>query len=280
MPRENSSRQSGLFFSSSAEPAWIVASSLTPQPPACRIAARSSGCVISSTASHCGFILRSSMHIPSPFGQPESTSVHGPRSNCGTPCTAPASSSRSSATAMRCPVSESARMQLRSSVVFPLPGAPASRQDPCKYGSSCSGGCRMACGTRSARDEISRMPVIQPFCTTALPQTPSRYPPGRLRYPPRSCSCTAYCDCAEAFKSICCNSACDSVSRTGSARSAPMYKTDGLCPTRSRSSSICASGMPASAVCTACGSIRTIAFCICSPPVQVYCLSASGIPSS
>ena len=39
----------------------------------------------------------------------------------------------------------------------------------------------MACGTRIASDEISRRPVMQPFCTTALPQTPIRYPPGRLR---------------------------------------------------------------------------------------------------
>ena len=211
-------------------------------------------------------MLRSSMSIPSIFGQPESTSVHGPRSNCGTPCSAPASSSRSSATATRCPVSESARMQLRSSVVFPLPGAPASRQDSCRYGSSCSGGCRMACGTRSARDEISRMPVMQPFCTTALPQTPSRYPPGRLRYPFRNCSCTAYCDCAEAFSKTCCSSFWDRTLRTGSGRSAPAYKTVGFCATRSRSSSTCASGMPVSAACTVCGSMRRISFCIPSPP--------------
>ena len=174
-----------------------------PQLAICLTAARSSGCVISSTAIHCGFMLRSSISIPSLFGQLESTSVHGPRSNCGIPRTAPASSSRSSTTATRCPAAESVRIQLRRSVVFPYPGAPASRHESHRYGSRLSGGWKISCGMRIAIDETSRIPVTQPFCTTTLPQMPMRNPPGILRYPLRNCSCTAYCDCADMFRSTC-----------------------------------------------------------------------------
>lgn len=103
------------------------------------MARRSSACVISSTATHMGFIARSSIIIAVRLPQPESTSVCAPRSNCGTPPTHPASSIRSSATATRAPASDSTRMQLRSSVVFPEPGAPAIRHEPVRYGRSPDG---------------------------------------------------------------------------------------------------------------------------------------------
>ena len=163
----------------------MVASKCTPQPASCRIAARSFGCVISSTAIQSGFMPRSSISIPSAFLQPDSTSVHGPRSNALTPPAAPASSSRSSTTATRCPASDRTRMQLRSSVVLPLPGAPASRQELSRYGRSSCGGCRISRGMRMASDETSRIPATRPPCTTALPHTPQLLLHGVLRLPAR-----------------------------------------------------------------------------------------------
>ena len=246
----------------------MVARMRTPQPKACRIPARSAGLVISSTASHSGFIPRSSICMPAAFGQPESTSVCGPRSNCGTPCTAPASSSRSSTTPTRLPAAESARMQLRSSVVLPLPGRPASRQEADKSGRSCSGGCRISCGMRMQSDEISRIPVTRPSCTTALPHTPIRTPPGTLRNPSRSCSCTAYCDWAEAASSVRCSSCCGVRSQCGSGCSTPRRRMEGTCPHRSRISSTCAAFSPSSACAASRGRICSTCFSNLSAPFQ------------
>ena len=180
----------------------MLASRPTPQFAARHIARISSAAVISSTAMTCGFIPRSTIGIPSAFGQSESTSVWLPSSICGRPLQHTAISPRSSMTATRsarCSLSpsDSTRMRSRSSVVFPPPGG--ERMSVLKsrpFSSKSCGAILLPSPTsshtmRSDSDEISFRLLTSPSLTTALPHTPRRNPPRSGRKPRRSVSMQA-----------------------------------------------------------------------------------------
>ena len=179
-----------------------LASSPTPQFAARHIARISSSAVISSTAMTCGFMPRSTIGMPTAFGQSESTSVWLPSSICARPLQHTASSQRSSMTATRsarCSASpsDSTRMRSRSSVVFPPPGGERmsvlkNRPSALKSCGAMSLPSPMCSHTmRSASDEMSFRLLTSPSRTTALPHTPRRNPPRSGKKPCRSVSMQA-----------------------------------------------------------------------------------------
>ena len=126
-----------------------------------------------------------SRRMPTAFAQPLSTSVRGPRSNCGTPRRLPASSKRVSTTPTRhgrtpaAPVAHR-RARSRSSVVLPQPGAESTsveRGSPAPSASSGSTGSAAPSTARLMR-KLSEVTSVRragtPSCPTARPHTPTR----------------------------------------------------------------------------------------------------------
>ena len=143
-------------------------------------ASASRGFVISSMARISGFMVRSSMRIPTSFGTPVNTSLHRPRSKDAFAPSMAASSFRSSTTEIRRPASASTRISSRSAVVFPSPGLPRisvlAKPD---FKSSRAASAQMpgqALAMRIQSELRLLMPHIFPFSSTPVPQTPMRSP--------------------------------------------------------------------------------------------------------
>ena len=169
----------------------MVASSATPQLAAAAMANRSSRTVISSTAMIWGLAARSRIGMPSALGQPSSTSVWQPTASCGVPWCMPATSPRSSTTAMRWAGRSSApsdrlRIISRSSVVLPSPGGDkitVERNRPSSHSCGSTGADTPSCSRpmRMQIEDRSRRLRLSPSRTTAVPHTPIRKPPGAVR---------------------------------------------------------------------------------------------------
>ena len=137
-----------------------------------RAAATSSGALISSIASTCGFMERSSMAAPRRLSTPVSTSVCAPTSNTGVPSSAPATSPRSSSSDTR-HCAEARRTSSRSSVVF----APAGGESSSVSGSPPSASCGQSAEAQPSG--LARYPQRH----TAQPPQGSTLPPALAGHP-------------------------------------------------------------------------------------------------
>ena len=143
------------------------------------MAAASAGALISSIATASGAAARRSRSAASLFGAPLNTSVQRPTSKPGLPPVIPASSPRSSASATRTPASDCVRTSSRRKVVFPPPGGEITSTDfPSNAGRISRPAPGTGRATRIHSDETSRIVRIAPAALTAVPQTPTRTPPG------------------------------------------------------------------------------------------------------
>ena len=164
-----------------------------PQRIAYAIFCKSFSPPISSNANTCGAIVRIACMLAASFSYPEYTSVCMPTSFCGTPKFTAATSYRSSKSAIPRQLArfESKRKISRKHVVLPTPGA--AKINVCKnlsfsksHGTTQFAHPFFSCGIRIEKNigySIARCVPSAMYC----PQTPTRIPPGSVRYPCRNC---------------------------------------------------------------------------------------------
>ena len=189
---------------------------------------------------------RRSIISPWALGQPSSTSVRLPTASWGRPFHRAAISPRSSATPTRwgtmCTPSEAMRIRSRRRVVLPAPGGARMRvlsrhpSGPVSLSHTGSAAPRPWRATRTEAEDRFRRLKISPPRRTAVPHSPTRWPPSTVRYPRRIWSSTVWTEARLASSSSCSRSRPVTGSRPRVRSPSGRTAVRG-CPHRSRSSS-------------------------------------------